>query len=88
MIENKTQSLSIWRIEQLLMTLIELIKQIPDTKDNLGILTQKELLSYLNIAPNTLKEWERKGLKRLEPPIERTRTVFYKASDVLEFLTN
>ena len=51
-------------------------------------MTQKELLEQLNIAPNTLKSWELKGLKRLEPPIEGTRTVYYKVSDVIRFLEN
>ncbi|MGV2999544.1 MerR family transcriptional regulator [Streptococcus suis] len=53
----------------------------------LPILTQKELLQQLKISPNTLKSWERKGLSRLEPPIENTRTVFYKISDVIDFLS-
>ena len=35
----------------------------------------------------TLKSWENKGLKRLEPPIEGTRTVYYKMEDVINFLT-
>lgn len=35
-----------------------------------------------------LKSWELKGLKRLEPPIEGTRTVYYKVSDVIRFLEN
>ncbi|HFR3265417.1 TPA: MerR family transcriptional regulator, partial [Streptococcus suis] len=50
--------------------------------------TQKELLSLLNISPNTLKSWENKGLKRLEPPIEGTRTVYYHIDGVVDFLSN
>lgn len=56
-------------------------------KGRSSIYTQKELLSLLNISPNTLKSWEKKGLKRLEPPIEGTRTVFYRLEDILEFLS-
>ena len=44
------------------------------------------LLNLLQISPNTLKSWEEKGLKRLEPPIEGTRTVYYKLENVLQFL--
>lgn len=73
-------------IEKLLATLVTLIQQKSDTKPSLGILTQKELLSQLNISPNTLKSWENLGLKRLEPPIEGTRTVYYKAEEVINFL--
>lgn len=61
-----------------------------DKKSNsnhLEIITQKEVLKELNISPNTLKSWERKGLARLEPPIERTRTVYYKRQDIIKFLS-
>lgn len=73
-------------IEKLLATLVTLIQQKSETKPSLGILTQKELLSQLNISPNTLKSWENLGLKRLESPIEGTRTVYYKAEEVINFL--
>lgn len=70
-----------------LTIIIELIKQQQNNQQILGILTQKELLQKLNIAPNTLKNWESLGLPRLEPPIEGTRTVFYQISDVIDFLS-
>lgn len=60
------------QIEQLLQTLIKLI-QIKEQNIPLKIIQQRELLKQLNISPNTLKTWEQKGLKRLEPPIEGTR---------------
>ena len=59
-----------------------------NTQKNVSILTRKELLSILKISPNTLKSWEDTGLKRLEPPIEGTRTVFYRIEDVLTYLTH
>ena len=58
-----------------------------NTQKHVSILTQKELLSILKISPNTLKSWENTGLKRLEPPIEGTRTVYYRMEDVLTYLT-
>ncbi|OAV81997.1 hypothetical protein BA718_11125 [Streptococcus gallolyticus subsp. gallolyticus] len=75
-------------IETLLNLLVTLIQQ--QTKQNItfGIVTQKELLALLDISPNTLKTWEKNGLPRLEPPIEGTRTVYYKLTDVLDFLEN
>jgi len=73
------------QIEQSLQTLIKLI-QIKEQNIPLKIIQQRELLKQLNISPNTLKTWERKGLKRLEPPIEGTRTVFYLLDDVINFL--
>lgn len=80
--------LKLQKIEDLLNAVLTLIQQKSDTKSKLSIMTQKELLDQLNIAPNTLKSWERKGLKRLEPPIENCRTVYYKIDDVIDFLTN
>lgn len=72
-------------IEELLTLLVTLIQE--KEAHPLGIMTQKELLNTLKIAPNTLKAWENKGLKRLEPPIENTRTIYYKLDDVIAFLT-
>lgn len=73
------------QIEQLLQTLIKLI-QIKEPNIPPKIVQQRELLKQLNISSNTLKTWEQKGLKRLEPPIEGTRTVFYLLDDVINFL--
>lgn len=73
------------QIEQLLQTLIKLI-QIKEQNIPLKIIQQRELLKQLNISPNTLKTWEQKGLKRLEPPIKGTRTVFYLLDDIINFL--
>ena len=75
------------QIEELLNTLITIIQQKLRTSESYRIVTQKELLKILQISPNTLKSWESKGLKRLEPPIEGTRTVYYKMEDVINFLT-
>lgn len=75
------------QIEQLLQTIIKLI-QIKEQSRPLKIIQQRELLRQLNISPNTLKTWEQKGLKRLEPPVEGTRTVFYLLDDVIDFLNS
>ena len=75
------------QIEQILNCLLALIQKQEATQKHVSILTQKELLSILHISPNTLKTWEMTGLKRLEPPIEGTRTIFYKMEDVLNYLT-
>lgn len=75
------------QIEQILNGLLALMQKQEATQKHVSILTQKELLSILKISPNTLKSWEKTGLKRLEPPIEGTRTVYYKMEDVLTYLT-
>ena len=75
------------QIEQILNCLLALMQKQENTQKHASILTQKELLSILKISPNTLKSWEKTGLKRLEPPIEGTRTVYYRMEDVLNYLT-
>ena len=75
------------QIEQILNCLLTLMQKQENTQNHASILTQKELLSVLKISPNTLKSWEKTGLKRLEPPIEGTRTVYYRMEDVLTYLT-
>ncbi len=74
------------KIEELLNVLIQILQNLTSNNSK-PLLTQKELLSLLNISPNTLKSWELRGLPRLEPPIEGTRNVFYKLDDVIKFLT-
>ena len=51
-----------------------------------GLMTPKQLKEDLEIDYNTLKRWERAGLKRFTPPIEDTRKVFYRIDDILIFL--
>lgn len=75
------------QIEQLLNTLLTIIQHQQEKQKSSNIVTQKELLSILQISPNTLKSWEKTALKRLEPPIEGTRTVYYKMEDVIKYLT-
>ena len=81
------QTTKLTQIEQLLNCLVSLMQNHYEKQQNLTIVTQKELLAILQISPNTLKSWENMGLKRLEPPIEGTRTVYYKMDDVINYLT-
>lgn len=81
------ESTKLDQIEQLLICLISVCQKQIERQQNLNIVTQKELLTILQISPNTLKSWENTGLKRLEPPIEGTRTVYYKMEDVITYLT-
>ena len=60
---------------------------LPSHSDSFGLIQQKELIKELGISLVTLHEWERLGLTRYCPPIEGTRKVFYKKSDVMKFLS-
>lgn len=84
---KNNELIKLTQIEQLLNSLIALIKHQQMYQEKMGIVTQKELLNILQISPNTLKSWENTGLKRLEPPIEGTRTVYYKMDEVIKYLT-
>mgnify|MGYP000921361640 FL=1 len=81
------ESTKLDHIEQLLICLVSISQKQLERHQNLKIVTQKELLTILQISPNTLKSWEKTGLKRLEPPIEGTRTVYYKMEDVISYLS-
>lgn len=52
----------------------------------LGLISQDELEKDLKISYPTVIRWEKAGLKRYLPPLEDTRIVFYKISEVLKFL--
>ena len=79
------QQVKLDKIENLLQVLVNLLDK--KATQSLGNYNSKEVLKELNISPNTLKSWERKGLARLEPPIEGTRTVYYKRQDIIKFLS-
>ncbi|HEN0625913.1 XRE family transcriptional regulator [Streptococcus agalactiae] len=52
----------------------------------LGLITQADLKKELGIEYKTLARWEKNGLPRYQAPLEDTRKVFYRVSDVLAFL--
>ena len=52
----------------------------------LGLITQKQAQKELDISHTTLKKWESVGLKRYMPPVEGTKLVYYKITDLLVFL--
>lgn len=52
----------------------------------LGLITQSDLKKELGIDYNTLRRWEDSGLPRYQAPLEDSRKVFYKVSDILQFL--
>ncbi|HEL0677784.1 TPA: XRE family transcriptional regulator [Streptococcus equi subsp. zooepidemicus] len=52
----------------------------------LGLITAQQVKDELGIKDKTLKRWEDNGLRRYQPPLEDTRKVFYRVSDILVFL--
>lgn len=52
----------------------------------LGLITAQQAMDELGLKYNTLRRWEEAGLKRYQPPVEDTRKVYYRVSDILAFL--
>ncbi|EPV90438.1 hypothetical protein SAG0027_03895 [Streptococcus agalactiae FSL S3-251] len=52
----------------------------------LGLVTRVQLQDELDISLTTIKRWEDTGLKQYKPPLEDSRTIFYKVDDILKFL--
>lgn len=75
-------------LSQGVLTLIDTFLKSQDKvfQKSLGLMTAKQLKDELDIKDNTLKRWEENGLKRYQPPLEDTRKVYYKVSDILIFL--
>ncbi|NQJ69363.1 XRE family transcriptional regulator [Streptococcus suis] len=51
-----------------------------------GLITAQQLKDEVDIEYKTLQRWEKHGLKRYQPPLEDTRKIFYRVSDILIFL--
>lgn len=52
----------------------------------LGLIPAQQVKDELGIKDKTLKRWEDNGLRRYQPPLEDTRKIFYRVSDILVFL--
>ena len=51
-----------------------------------GFISAQVAMEELDIKYKTLQKWENAGLRRYQPPLEDTRKVYYKVSDILNFL--
>ncbi|MDG3116630.1 XRE family transcriptional regulator [Streptococcus suis] len=52
----------------------------------LGLITAQQMKEELDVEYKTLQRWEKNGLRRYQPPLEDTKKIFYRVSDVLKFL--
>lgn len=71
--------------------ILELIENYLEAREKvkprtLGLITAQQVKDELGIKDKTLKRWEANGLRRYQPPIEDTRKIFYRVSDILIFL--
>lgn len=51
-----------------------------------GLISAQVAMEELDIKYKTLQKWKNAGLRRYQPPLEDTRKVYYKVSDILNFL--
>lgn len=71
--------------------ILELIENYLEARERVkpkltGLITAQQLKSELDIEYKTLQRWEKHGLGRYQPPIEDTKKIFYRVSDILKFL--
>lgn len=71
--------------------ILELIENYLEAREKvkpriLGLMTAEQLKDELDIEYKTLQRWEKHGLRRYQPPLEDTRKIFYRVSDILIFL--
>ena len=52
----------------------------------IGLISAKRVQEELDIKYLTLQKWEKAGLRRYQPPLEDTRKIYYKISDIWKFL--
>ena len=51
-----------------------------------GLMTAQQVMTELDIKYKTLQRWEKAGLRRYQPPLEDTRKIYYRISDLMKFL--
>jgi len=61
------------------------VREIPKPRLT-GLMSAQEAMDELDIKYKTLQRWENAGLRRSQPPLEDTRKVYYRVTDILKFL--
>ena len=71
--------------------ILEIVERYLEARDTVkprltGLISAQEVMDELDIKYKTLQKWEGAGLRRYQPPLEDTRKVYYKVTDILKFL--
>lgn len=77
--------------QELAHGVLELVENYLGARDTIkprltGLISAQVAMEELDIKYKTLQKWENAGLRRYQPPLEDTRKVYYKVSDILNFL--
>lgn len=78
-------------IEELKTKILEAIERYLKSRDTVkprltGLISAQEVMDELDIKYMTLQKWEKAGLRRYQPPLEDTRKVYYKITDIWKFM--
>jgi phage protein len=71
--------------------ILEVVEKYLEVRDRIkprltGLISAQEAMDELDIKYKTLQKWEKAGLRRYQPPLEDTRKIYYRVSDLLKFL--
>ena len=71
--------------------ILEVVEKYLEVRDRIkprvtGLISAQEAMAELDIKYKTLQKWEEAGLRRYQPPLEDTRKIYYRVSDLLKFL--
>ncbi|HEP1407663.1 TPA: hypothetical protein ACQ99M_001113 [Streptococcus pyogenes] len=58
-----------------------------ENKDDWDLIPRQDLLEKLGISGTTLSNWEKRGLKPYQSPFENSKKVYYRKSDIYNFLS-
>ena len=77
-------------IEELKTKILEAIERYLKSRDTVkprltGLISAQEVMDELDVKYKTLQKWEDAGLRRYQPPLEDTRKIYYKISDIWKF---
>ena len=71
--------------------ILEVVEKYLEVRDRIkprvtGLISAQEAMDELDIKYKTLQKWEEAGLRRYQPPLEDTRKIYYRISDLMKFL--
>jgi len=70
---------------------LELVENYLEARDRIkprltGLISAQVVMDELDVKYKTLQKWEDAGLRRYQPPLEDTRKIYYRISDLMKFL--
>lgn len=56
-------------------------------QDEWGLISRAKVCEKLGISTTTLDMWEKHGLKRYQSPFGRAKKIYYRKTDLLDFMS-